>query len=148
MSKDWYQDIVDFRTKEDKMTRPNWDTYFMNIAKDVSARATCPRASVGAVIVKNNRILSTGYNGAPAGEPHCTEVGCEMVDNHCVRVIHAEVNAVCEAAKFGIPVEGAVLYVYGLDRPESCHNCIQVMKAAGLGGYVELIDGHIKITTL
>jgi len=130
------------------MTRPAWDEYFMQIAKDVSARATCPRASVGAVIVKSHRIVSTGYNGAPAGEPHCTEVGCDIVDGHCVRVIHAEVNAVCEAARFGVPVEGAVLYVYGLDRPESCHNCIQVMKAAGLSSYIEMIDDELKVTVL
>jgi len=120
----------------------------MQIAKDVSTRATCPRASVGAVIVKDNRVVSTGYNGAPAGEPHCTEVGCDIVDGHCIRVIHAEVNAVCEAAKFGTPIEGAILYVYGLERPESCHNCIQVMKAAGLSGYVEMIGGKLRATVL
>lgn len=125
------------------MTRPDWNNYFMNIAKEISTRATCPRASVGAVIVKNNRILSTGYNGAPVREPHCTEVGCEVVDNHCVRVIHAEVNAVCQAAKHGITVEEATLYIYGLNRPESCRNCIQVMQAAGLYSYVEMIDGAL-----
>jgi len=128
--------------------RPNWDEYFMSIAKDVSTRATCPRASVGAVIVRNNRIVSTGYNGAPAGELHCTEVGCNIVDGHCIRVIHAEVNAVCEAAKFGVPIEGAILYVYGLKRPESCHNCIQVMKAAGLHSYFEMIKGSLAETLL
>jgi len=128
--------------------RPHWNTYFMNIANEISTRATCPRASVGAVVVRNNRILSTGYNGAPAGEPHCNDAGCEIVDNHCIRVIHAEVNAVCEAAKFGISIEGASLFVYGLDRPEACHNCIQVMKAAGILEVVQLVDNEIVVLTL
>ena len=62
------------------MARQSWDYYFMTIAKDVAERSTCPRAAVGAVIVKEHHILSTGYNGAPAGEPHCTDVGCLMVE--------------------------------------------------------------------
>ena len=94
------------------MTRPNWDLYFIRIAKEVAARATCRRASVGAVIVKDNHILATGYNGAPAGEPHCTEEGCKMLDGHCIRATHAEENAIIQAAKFGIPVEGATLYYW------------------------------------
>jgi len=116
------------------MTRPSWDEYFLNIARAVATRATCPRASVGAVIVKNNRIISTGYNGAPAGEPHCTEVGCLMEDGHCQRAIHAETNAVAEAARFGVAVEGATLYYWdSLGRPaDSCVKCSQVMKAAGI----------------
>lgn len=120
------------------MKRPDWELYFLEIAKAVSTRATCPRASVGAVIVKNQRILSTGYNGAAPGEPHCIDVGCEMENNHCQRAIHAETNAVAQAAKHGIAIDGATLYYWdSLNRPaESCVKCMQVIKAAGI---VEII---------
>lgn len=120
------------------MERPDWHEYFINIAREVASRSTCPRASVGAVIVKDHRIITTGYNGAPSGEPHCIDDGCIVVDNHCQRAIHAEVNAVAEAAKFGLSVNGAILYYWdSLDRTESCHNCIQVMKAAGIAGVMD-----------
>jgi len=113
--------------------RPDWHEYFINIAEQVAQRATCPRAQVGAVIVKDHRIIATGYNGAPASEPHCLDEGCLMENGHCQRAIHAEVNAVCQAAKFGQSVDGAFLYYWdSLKRPESCHNCTQVMKAAGI----------------
>lgn len=114
--------------------RPGWDTYFLNIAKEVAKRSTCPRASVGAVIVRDNRILSTGYNGAAPGEPHCIDVGCLLEYGHCQRAIHAETNAVAQAAKFGITIDGATLYFWdSLGRPaESCVKCLQVMKAAGI----------------
>jgi len=116
------------------MTRPDWDTYFLNIAKEVATRSTCPRASVGAVVVKNNRILTTGYNGSPPGKVHCIDAGCVIVNDHCERVIHAETNAVAQAAKFGISIDGATLYYWdSLGRPpESCHKCSQVMEAAGI----------------
>ena len=126
--------------------RPDWDTYFINIAKEVAQRASCPRASVGAVIVKDHRIISTGYNGAAAGELHCIDEGCIIENNHCQRAIHAEVNAVCEAARFGVAVDGATLYYCdSLDRPESCHNCIQVMKAAGI---VRVISKYFEVMEL
>ncbi len=119
------------------MERPNWDEYFMIIAEEVASRSTCTRASVGAVIAKDHRILSTGYNGAPPGEAHCTEVGCLMENNHCERTIHAETNAVAQAARFGMPIEGATLYFwsnrYSTGEPvESCIKCRQVMKSAGI----------------
>lgn len=127
------------------MSRPDWDSYFMNIAKEVASRSTCPRASVGAVIVKDNRILSTGYNGAPSGEPHCLEVGCLIINNHCERTIHAETNAVVQAAKYGVNINGSTLYCWS-ERHETrekfdglvggpvanCIKCSQVMKAAGI----------------
>ncbi len=94
------------------MTRPDWDLYFIRIAKEVASRSTCKRAAVGAVITRNNRILATGYNGAPEGEQHCTEVGCDVVDGHCVRVIHAEENAIIQAREYGISLEGATLYYW------------------------------------
>jgi len=122
------------------MPRPDWDLYFIRIAKEVASRSTCPRAAVGAVIVKDNRILATGYNGAPAGEPHCTEVGCDMVDGHCQRAVHAETNAIAQAAKYGISVDGATLYCwdtagrnYSLSMDGwDCHYCGQLMKVAGI----------------
>ena len=123
------------------MTRPDWDTYFISIAKEISQRATCPRAHVGAVIVKNNRILATGYNGAPAGEPHCTDEGCQMVDDHCQRAIHAETNAIAQAAKHGVSVDGATLYYWdskgryaqSIDELRvHCEKCGQLAAAAGI----------------
>jgi len=131
-------------------TRPDWDTYFISIAAEVAQRATCPRAQVGAVIAKDHRIISTGYNGTAPGEPHCTEAGCLMENNHCQRAIHAEVNAVCQAAKFGLSVDGAELYYWdSLGRPESCHNCIQVMKVAGIRTVVSMNKkGFIRGTLL
>ena len=76
--------------------RPSWDNYWLEIASVVAKRSTCPRLAVGCVITLNNKILTTGYNGATSGEPHCTEIGCHVVDNHCKRVIHAEMNALCQ----------------------------------------------------
>ena len=106
----------------------------MTIAEKVADRATCPRASVGAVIVKNNRIVATGYNGALPGYKHCTEIGCEMVDNHCQRAIHAEANAVAQAAKFGTAIEGASIYYYDSQKRPfgSCVKCLQIIEAAGI----------------
>jgi dCMP deaminase len=73
--------------------RSDWDTYFLEIARAVAKRSTCPRLNVGCVITLNNKILTTGYNGSSPGEKHCDEVGCHIVDNHCKRTIHAETNA-------------------------------------------------------
>lgn len=120
--------------------RPDWDLYFIRIAKEVASRATCPRASVGAVIVKDNRILSTGYNGAPAGEEHCIDVGCQMENDHCIRTIHAETNAIAFAAKYGIALDGATLYVtdaLGRKPTPVCHKCSQLAKVAGIIRIVE-----------
>lgn len=110
--------------------RPTWDEYFRGIAQAVSVRASCPRASVGAVIVSNdNRILATGYNGAPSGDPDCIEAGCDMQDNHCQRALHAEVNAVAFAARHGTAIRGARIYVTGRD---VCRECAKVLRAAGI----------------
>jgi len=136
------------------MVRTNWNKYFIQLARIVASRSTCPRASVGAVIVKNNRIISTGYNGAPSGEAHCDEVGCLMINNHCERTVHAETNAVAQAARFGISVDGATLYCWSnrnhTDTPyeglpdkkvASCIKCGQVMKAAGI---VRVVEGELN----
>lgn len=94
------------------MLRPDWHTYFIHIAKEVSTRSTCKRAAVGAVVVKDNIVLATGYNGAPAGKPHCVDEGCIIKDGHCTRVVHAEVNAIKHAQKNKISLEGATLYYW------------------------------------
>jgi len=109
--------------------RPTWDTYFMMMARDVIAqRATCNRRQVGAVLVRNKRILTTGYNGSPPGMPHCTEVGCWIVDGHCIRTIHAEQNAIVQAALHGVSTEGATIYVSAAP----CINCAKLIIAAGI----------------
>jgi dCMP deaminase len=92
--------------------RPTWDEYFMGIAEAVAKRASCPRRSVGVVITADNRILSTGYNGAPAGKPHCLSEGCIIIDDHCKRARHAEINAI-EYAKNKLDLYGATLYCTG-----------------------------------
>jgi len=122
--------------------RPDWDTYFLQIARVVSSRSTCPRGSVGATIVRDNHILATGYNGAAPGEPHCIDVGCDIQDGHCQRAIHAETNAVAQAAKMGIGIEGATMYYWdSLERASTaCIKCTQVMKAAGIKRIVGI--GH------
>jgi len=111
------------------MSRENWDTYFINIARQVATRATCPRKSVGAVIVRDRTILSTGYNGSARGLPHCTDAGCMMDEgNHCIRVVHAEINAVAQAARQGVRLEGATLYC--LLSP--CWPCFRTLVNAGV----------------
>lgn len=111
-----------------KTDRPNWDTYFATIAKTVETRATCPRASVGVVITRDNRILTTGYNGSPSGVRHCHEIGCLMVDNHCARATHAEANAIVQAALHGISLKGGTAYV----TLEPCLTCTKLLISAGI----------------
>lgn len=107
------------------MTRMSNQEYFMNIAIAASSRSTCPRADVGAVIVKDNRIISTGYNGSPAGHKHCTEDGCYMVDNHCLRAVHAEANAICSCAMLGMETKDAEIYVTHFPCIKCFHQIIQ-----------------------
>lgn len=112
--------------------RPSWDDYFLSIAREVSTRASCPRASVGAVLVRDNRILATGYNGAPSGEPHCFDEGCIIEDGHCQRALHAEVNAIASAARSGVSVDRAVMYLYDSQFRGPCRECRKVLIAAGV----------------
>ena len=115
--------------------RPSWDTYFIQIAHLVATRATCPRPSVGAVIVRDKRILATGYNGAPAGLPHCPPEGdqhdwprgCTMA-GHCVRSLHAEQNCLLQAAKIGVASDGATMYV----TCQPCNTCAKMIINAGV----------------
>jgi len=110
------------------MTRPSWDHYFMEIARQVAQRSTCPRARVGAIIVRDRRILTTGYNGAPKGLPHCSETECIIVDGHCVRAVHAEQNAIIQAAYHGVSVAGGTIYV----THQPCQTCAKMIINAGL----------------
>lgn len=103
--------------------RPSWDRYFIEMAKTVATRSTCDRARVGAVLVLDRRILATGYNGAPGGLDHCDDVGHLMVNGHCVRTIHAEVNAILQAAANGVSIEGATLYC----THSPCFNCAKAL---------------------
>ncbi|MGC9985416.1 MAG: dCMP deaminase family protein [Polyangia bacterium] len=108
--------------------RAPWDEYFMNIARVVSSRSTCPRKSVGAVIVRDKTILSTGYNGSIRGMPHCTEVGHMMENGHCVATIHAESNAILQAARNGVRIEGGTIYVTA----SPCWNCFKEIANSGI----------------
>lgn len=115
--------------------RPSWDTYFMQIAHLVATRATCPRRSVGAVIVRDRRILATGYNGAPRGVSHCPTDGEKhdwpdgcMRAGHCIRALHAEQNALLQAAFIGVACEGSTIYV----TCQPCNNCAKMVINAGI----------------
>ena len=108
--------------------RVDWHRYFMNIAGEVASRATCPRKHVGAVIVRDKRLLSTGYNGSLRGLPHCDEVGCLMEDGHCIATVHAEANAILQAAMNGVRIEGGEIYTTA----SPCWNCFKLVANAGL----------------
>jgi dCMP deaminase len=112
--------------------RPTWDEYFMGIAFSVAERSTCDRAHVGAVLVRDRRILTTGYNGAPAGLPHCDDVGHLMIDGHCVRTLHAEQNAIIQAALHGVSIQGATAYV----THQPCLTCAKMLINSGIGRIV------------
>ena len=108
--------------------RASWDEYFMSIAQVVSTRSTCPRKYVGAVIVRNRTILSTGYNGSIRGMPHCSDVGHMMEDGHCVATIHAEANAIIQAARNGVNIDGGTIYITA----SPCWNCFKQLANAGI----------------
>jgi dCMP deaminase len=119
-----------------KPRRPDWDTYFMEIAGIVSRRSTCVRRSVGALIVKDKRILSTGYNGAPSGLGHCGDHGCVRAERNVAsgerhelcRGLHAEQNAIIQAAYHGVPIKGGSLYSTHLP----CSICVKMIINAGI----------------
>jgi len=108
--------------------RPSWDDYFMDITFQVAKRSTCDRARVGSIIVKERRILTTGYNGAPAGLPHCDEVGHLMENNHCVATIHAEANAIVQAARNGVQIKSASIYITA----SPCWSCFKLIANVGI----------------
>ncbi len=108
--------------------RVDWNRYFMNIAREVATRSTCDRKHVGAVIVREKTILSTGYNGSIRGMPHCDDVGHMMEEGHCVATIHAEANAVIQAARNGVRLEGAEIYITA----SPCWSCFKMLANAGV----------------
>ncbi|TFG36589.1 MAG: dCMP deaminase family protein [Candidatus Aminicenantes bacterium] len=110
------------------MNRVSWNRYFMNLAIQAATRSTCPRKHVGAVIVRDKTILSTGYNGSIRGAPHCTEVGCLIENDHCVRTVHAEANAIVQAAYNGVRLDNAEIYVTA----SPCFNCFKLIVNAGI----------------
>ena len=117
--------------------RPSWHQYFLTITRNVAERSTCTRAKVGAVIVRDKNILATGYNGAPAGLPHCIDVGCLVytsrtpsgeVEENCFRTIHAEINAIAQAAKNGASIRDADIYI----THTPCIHCVKVLINTGI----------------
>lgn len=131
------------------MERQTWQEYFIEILHSAQKRATCDRGRAAALLVKHNHILSTGYVGSPAGVPHCDEVGHEFIDSyeknrdgkielrqHCIRTVHAEQNAISQAAKFGISVEGATLYTTMFP----CYTCAKMLVNVGIEKVVAEYD--------
>jgi dCMP deaminase len=112
--------------------RASWDEYFMAIARQVATRSTCDRKHVGAVIVRDRMILTTGYNGSIRGLPHCDDVGHLMEEGHCVRTTHAEANAIVQAARNGVSVGSAGIYVTA----SPCFGCFKLIANAGLSRIV------------
>lgn len=128
-------------------SRPNWDEYFVDIMSSVAKRGTCDRGQSGCVIVKDKRILTTGYVGSPPGLPHCDEIGHQMhkvlnedgtITQHCVRTTHAEQNAMIQAAKHGISLEGATIYC----KMTPCYVCAKLIITSGIKRVVATKDYH------
>lgn len=116
------------------MSRPraSWDEYFMNIAREVATRSTCDRKFVGAVIVRDRSILATGYNGSIRGLAHCDEEGHLMEEGHCVRTVHAEANAIVQAARNGMRIDESSIYVTA----SPCWGCFRLIGNAGINRIV------------
>ncbi|MCX7027704.1 MAG: cytidine/deoxycytidylate deaminase family protein [Spirochaetes bacterium] len=123
--------------EEGAYKRPTWDEYFMEVCGAISKRATCDRGRSGCVIARDNQILATGYVGAPSGLPHCDEVGHQLkklihedgtITQHCVRTVHAEQNAICQAARRGVGIAGATLYC----RMTPCRTCAMMIINCGI----------------
>lgn len=127
--------------------RPSWDEYFMQIVDMVGSRGTCDRGRIGCIITKDNHILSTGYVGSPSGISHCDEIGHEMhtvkhedghESMHCIRTTHAEQNAICQAARNGIALDGGTLYI----KMTPCYTCAKMLITAGIKRVVCEKDYH------
>jgi len=114
--------------RKKKNSRPPWDEYFLQIAELASTRSTCPRLHVGAVLVRDKKVISTGYNGSPKKTEQCDQAGCRLINGHCVRTVHAEANTVIQAAYHGISTKGSTLYT----RYFPCEYCVKVLINAGV----------------
>ncbi len=123
--------------------RPSWDEYFLKLAMLASERSTCPRMHCGCVLVKDRFVISTGYNGSIPGQPHCEDAGCLVVDNHCVRTNHAEMNALIQAAIHGANTTGSTAYITNM----SCTTCAKALIAAGIQRVVVFSDFHDTLAT-
>lgn len=123
--------------------RPLWDEYFLKLAMLASERSTCPRMHCGCVLVKDRYVLATGYNGSIPGQPHCDDVGCLIVDNHCQRTNHAEINALIQAAVHGINVNGSTAYITNM----SCTTCSKALIGAGIKRVVVFTEFHDTLAT-
>ena len=135
-----------------KHTRPSWDQYFIEVMEAVAKRSTCDRGRSGCVIARNNVILSTGYVGSPTGSPHCDDVGHLMKEmihedgsksKHCMRTTHAEANAIAQAAKNGVSIDGATLYC----RMTPCRTCAMLISNCGIKRVIVQHDYHGKSET-
>lgn len=135
------------KIKDDESKRPSWDEYFVEIMKMVGARGTCDRGMSGCVIVKDKRIISTGYVGSPAGCKHCHDVGHEMhtvikedgtESRHCIRTSHAEENAIVQAARNGVSTDGGTLYC----KMTPCYTCAKMIINSGIKRVIALNDYH------
>jgi len=124
-------------TEKEKYIRPTWDEYFMEVARTIAKRATCDRGRSGCVIARDRQLLVTGYVGSPVGLPHCDEVGHLMkkvihdddsISQHCMRTVHAEQNAICQAAKLGVAINGATLYC----KMTPCRTCAMLIINSGI----------------
>ncbi|MEA2000794.1 MAG: dCMP deaminase family protein [Actinomycetota bacterium] len=125
----------------DPPQRPTWDEYFLGLVDEVAARATCDRGKSGCVVVRDKRIICTGYVGSPSGMPHCDEAGHDLkqvIDEdgttrqHCVRTVHAEQNAIIQAARYGLPLEGTTMYC----SMEPCRVCAMLIASTGIARVV------------
>jgi dCMP deaminase len=132
-----YKKAAKKEKNKSKNKRPSWDEYFMEVADAISKRATCDRGRSGCVIAKAKQILVTGYVGSPVGFPHCDEIGHQMrkvideqgkITQHCVRTVHAEQNAICQAARRGISIDGATVYC----RMTPCRTCAMLLINCGI----------------
>lgn len=141
------QDKLGSSNLDASYVRPSWDEYFMKITEMVGSRGSCDRGRAGCVITKNNRIISTGYAGSPIGLPHCDEADHEMhtvihpdgsQSRHCIRTAHAEQNAICEAARMGIALEGGTLYC----KMTPCYTCAKMIINSGIKRVVCAKDYH------
>ncbi|AMB99204.1 competence protein ComE [Aerococcus urinaehominis] len=120
------------------MSRIPWDQYFMAQSVLLSSRSTCQRLMVGATIVRDKRVIANGYNGSVSGDDHCLDHGCYMEDGHCLRTIHAEMNALLQCAKFGVQTAGAEVYVTHFP----CLQCTKMLIQAGITKIYYLHDYH------
>lgn len=133
------------------MSRPSWDKVFLDVVDVISRRSTCDRGRVGCVIVKDNRIISIGYAGAPVGLPHCDEVGHDIYrvirngieTEHCDRTIHAEQNAIARAAMIGLSIKDAILY----NTVTPCYACAKLIVGCGIREVVCKCDYHTSERT-